>query len=61
MLLFALAVWNIATTVMAGMLRLLPRHRWMSLFLDLVVALSLFWQQGGFSGPAYWAFFCPCS
>jgi hypothetical protein len=59
MLLFALAVWNIAMTVMAGMLRLQRRHRWMGLFLDLVVALSLFWQQGGFSGPAYWAVFLP--
>ena len=59
LLLFALAVWNIAMAVMAGTLRLQRRHRWMSLFLDLVVALSLFWQQGGFSGPAYWAGFLP--
>jgi hypothetical protein len=59
MLLFALAVWNIAMTEMAGMLRLQRCHRWMSLFLDLVVALSLFWQQGGFGGPAYWAGFLP--
>ena len=59
LLLFALAVWNIAMTLMAGMLRLQRRHRWMSLFLDLVVALSLFWQQGGFSGPAYWAGLLP--
>ena len=59
LLLLGLAVWNIAMAVMAGTLRLQRRHRWMSFFLDLVVALSLFWQQGGFSGPAYWAGFLP--
>ena len=59
LLLSALAVWNIAMTLMAGTLGLQRRHRWMSLFLDLVVALSLFWQQGVFTGPAYWAGFLP--
>ena len=42
LLLFALAVWNITMAVMAGTLRLQRRHRWMSFFLDAVVALSLF-------------------
>ena len=35
------------------------RHRRMSVIVDLAVVLALFWQQGGFSGPAYWAGLLP--
>ncbi len=65
MLLLGLAAWNIGMSLMAGADRCRPRHRAqhllgrMSVFLDLLVALSLFWQQGGFSGPAYWAGLLP--
>jgi signal transduction histidine kinase len=59
LLLSALAVWNLSVSAVAGMQRLHPRHRWMSLFLDAVVALALFWQQGGFNGDLYWIGFLP--
>ncbi|MDO9128600.1 MAG: hypothetical protein Q7U34_01915, partial [Anaerolineales bacterium] len=59
LLLLGLAAWNIAMTLMAGADRCRPRHRRMSVILDLAVVLALFWQQGGFSGPAYWAGLLP--
>ncbi|MDI6770543.1 MAG: GAF domain-containing sensor histidine kinase [Anaerolineales bacterium] len=65
LLLLGLAAWNIGLSLMTGADRCRPRHRAqhllgrMSVFLDLVVALSLFWQQRGFSGPAYWAGLLP--
>lgn len=59
LLLLGLAAWNIGVTLMAGANRCRPRHRRMSVILDLAVVLALFWQQGGFSGPAYWAGLLP--
>ncbi len=59
LLLLGLAAWNIAMTLMAGANRCRPPHRRMSVVLDLAVALALFWQQGGFSSPAYWAGLLP--
>lgn len=59
LLLLGLAAWNIAMTLMAGANRCRPRHRRMSVIVDLAVVLALFWQQGGFSGPAYWAGLLP--
>jgi signal transduction histidine kinase len=58
-LLTALALWNTALTVLAGVNRRLNRHREISVFMDLVGAMSLFWLQGGFFGPASWAFVIP--
>ena len=59
LLLLGLAAWNIGMTLMAGANRCRPRHRRMSVIVDLAVVLALFWQQGGFSGPAYWAGLLP--
>jgi hypothetical protein len=59
LLLLGLAAWNIGMTLMAGANRCRPRHRRMSVIVDLSVVLALFWQQGSFSGPAYWAGLLP--
>lgn len=53
LLLLGLASWNIAMTLIAAANRCQPPHRWMSVIVDLAVVPALFWQQGGFSGPAY--------
>ncbi len=59
LLLLGLAAWNIFLTCLAGTNRRLVRHGGISLTIDLLVAGSYFWLQGGFSSPAYWICLLP--
>jgi len=55
----ALALWNTMLTVLAGVNRRFTRHRELSVVVDLLGAMLIFWLQGGFVGPASWTFVMP--
>lgn len=48
--LFALVLWNLTMSVMAGLNIRLVNHRQWAIGVDLLFAALLFWLQGGFSG-----------
>ncbi|MBT3337256.1 MAG: GAF domain-containing protein [Anaerolineae bacterium] len=48
--LFALVLWNLCMSVMAGLNIRLSYHRQVAIGVDLLFAALLFWLQGGFSG-----------
>jgi signal transduction histidine kinase len=54
-----LIVWNMTMTMFAGLNYRLPRHRQISLGIDLLVTGLFFWLQGGLSGPVVWAGLLP--
>ena len=54
-----MAAWNVAMTLMASMNLRISYHRYISLAIDLLAAGALFWEQGGFAGPAAWAALLP--
>ncbi len=58
-ILVALAGWNIALTLLAGLNRRLVHHREISLGVDLLAASLYFILAGGFSSPAFWIIFMP--
>ena len=58
-LLIALAGWNIALTLLAGLNRRLKYHRQISLAVDIVTAGLYFALTGGFASPASWIFVLP--
>ncbi len=55
----ALAGWNIALTLLAGLNRRLVHHREVGLGVDLLAASLYFILAGGFSSPAFWIIFMP--
>jgi len=52
-------VWNLAMTTLAGLNVRMTYHRRISLFVDLVLAITFYWVQGGIRGPAFWAGLLP--
>lgn len=51
--------WNLAMTAMAGMDLRIAYHRYINVIIDMVLAGTLFWLQGGLGGPASWVGFVP--
>lgn len=58
-LLIGLAGWNIVLILLTGLNRRLPRHREISLGIDLLVASLYFFLAGGFTSPAFWIIILP--
>jgi signal transduction histidine kinase len=54
-----LILWNLVMTSLAGMNVRMPYHRPISILVDLVLAGTFFWMQGGLHGPAAWAGLLP--
>jgi len=54
-----LIIWNLVMTSFAGMNARMPYHRSISILVDLVLAGTFFWMQGGLRGPAVWAGLLP--
>ena len=57
--LFALVLWNLSMSVIAGLNIRLSYHRQMAVLVDLILASLLFWIQGGLLGPVWWVGFLP--
>ncbi len=53
-LLLGLAGWNILLSLLAGLSIRIPRHREISLAVDLLVTGLLFTLTGGFNSPTFW-------
>ncbi len=58
-LLTLLALWNLGLSVMGGLNIRLSYHRQISVFVDILFSLILFWTQGGLGGVFYWIAFLP--
>jgi signal transduction histidine kinase len=54
-----LILWNLVMTSFAGMNVRMPYHRPISILVDLVLAGTFFWMQGGLHGPAAWSGLLP--
>jgi signal transduction histidine kinase len=54
-----LIIWNLVMTSFAGMNMRMPYHRPISILVDLVLAGTFFWVQGGLRGPAVWSGLLP--
>ncbi len=52
-LLTLLALWNLGLSVMGGLNIRLNYHRQISIFVDIIFSLILFWTQGGLAGVFY--------
>ena len=59
LLLVVLACWNIGLTLLVGLDHRLPRHREISLGVDILIAGLYFALAGGFASPASWIIFLP--
>lgn len=59
LLLILLTLWNILLTWLAGLNQRLPRHRHLSVGIDIVLTALLFWFQGGILSPAFWLLLLP--
>lgn len=57
--LVGLVVWNVVMTVFAGLNTRLPYHRHISMVVDILLAGTFFWLQGGVYGAARWAGLLP--
>jgi len=57
--LFALVLWNLSMSVMAGLNIRLSYHRHTAVLVDLILASLLFWIQDGLLGPIWWVGFLP--
>ena len=57
--LFALVLWNLSMSVMAGLNIRLSYHRQMVVIVDIILASLLFWLQDGLLGPVWWIGFLP--
>jgi len=58
--LLLMAVWNLTLSVLAGLsLRLQKYHRQVALAVDFLIALLLFWAQGGLINATLWVAFIP--
>jgi len=54
-----LVVWNLAMTAFASMNVRMPYHRPTAILVDLILAGTFFWMQGGLRGPAVWTGLLP--
>jgi signal transduction histidine kinase len=54
-----LVLWNLTTTMLAGLNFRLAYHRQISLLIDLALSGVFFWLQGGMYGPVMWAGLLP--
>lgn len=52
-------LWNLAMTALASLNVRITFHRRISILVDLVLAGTFFWVQGGLRGPAFWAGLLP--
>ena len=59
LLLVVLACWNIGLTLLVGLDHRLPRHREISLGVDILIAGLYYALAGGFASPASWIIFLP--
>lgn len=51
--------WNLAMTALASLNVRMKLHRYINILVDLVLAGSFFWVQGGIHGPAFWTGLLP--
>jgi signal transduction histidine kinase len=54
-----LIAWNLGMTAMASLNSRIAYHRFISSFVDLVLAGTFYWVQGGLHGPAVWVGLLP--
>jgi signal transduction histidine kinase len=54
-----LIAWNLTMTIIASLNARITYHRFISIFIDIVLAGAFFWVQGGLRGPAVWAGLLP--
>ena len=54
-----MAIWNLVVTAFASLNTRIPFHRYINIFIDLVLAGLFFIVQGGLNGPANWVGFLP--
>lgn len=59
LLLVLLTLWNILLTWLAGLNQRLPRHRHLSVGVDITLTALFFWLQGGVTGAAFWIVILP--
>ena len=59
LLLFALALWNVSLSVIAGLNIRLGHHRQWAIFIDLLFALILFSIEGGITSAVLWVGILP--
>lgn len=59
LLFFALAMWNLGLSVMAGLNIRLSNHRQLAILLDVIFAAFLFWTQKGLAGSVMWVGILP--
>jgi signal transduction histidine kinase len=52
-------LWNLAMTALASLNVRITFHRRISILVDLILAGTFFWVQGGLRGPAFWAGLLP--
>mgnify|MGYP001088952708 FL=1 len=57
--LIGLVIWNMTMMVFAGLNARLPYHRHISIAVDILLAGTLFWLQGGMYGAVRWAGLLP--
>ena len=55
----ALLIWNVGMTFFAALNMRLNYHRQIALAVDVLLAIAIFFQQGGVSGPASWISILP--
>lgn len=58
-LLIGLVIWNIVLTILAVFSIRMPRHREISLGVDMLVTGLYFWLGGGFSSSVFWVILLP--
>ena len=54
-----MVAWNLVMTALASMNVRMTYHRRISIFVDLILAGTFFWVQGGLYGPAFWTGLLP--
>lgn len=57
--LIGLVIWNITMMVFAGLNARITFHRHVSVVIDMLIAGTFFWLQGGLYGPIFWAGLLP--
>ena len=53
--LVGLVIWNMTMTMFAGLNARMPYHRHISIAVDIFLAGTFFWLQGGLNGSVLWA------
>lgn len=52
-------LWNLVMTALTSLNSRLKYHRFFNIAIDLVLAGTFFWVQGGIDGPAFWSGLVP--